>query len=274
MLTPSHRTRFDLDGRVAVVTGGAGILGPHLAAGLVDFGANVAVVDIDRTRAEEVAATLADRGGRRTLAVACDVADPDAVKVMADTVESDLGPVDILLNNAAGKGRDLEAFFAPTETYSLETWREISAVNLDGMFLVAQQIGGRMAGRGRGSIVQTASIYGLMAPDQSIYEGSQYLGRPINTPAVYSATKAGVIGLTRYLATYWAEAGVRVNCLVPGGIESGQNETFKTRYGARVPLGRMARAEEMVGAVVYLASEAASYVTGQVLAVDGGLSAW
>lgn len=274
MLTRSHRTLFELDGRVAVVTGGAGILGPNLAAGLADFGADVAIVDIDQARAEEVAAALIDRSGRRIIAVACDITDPDAVTVMADTVEAELGPIDILLNNAAAKGRDLEAFFAPTEEYALETWREISAVNLDGLFLVAQRIGGRMAARGRGSIVQTASIYGLLAPDNRIYEGSHYLGREINTPAVYSATKAGVIGLTRYLATYWAGRGVRVNCLVPGGIESGQNDTFKQRYGARIPLGRMARAEEMVGAVVYLSSDAASYVTGQILPVDGGLSAW
>jgi len=274
MPTPSHRALFDLTDRVAVVTGGAGILGPHLAAGLADFGADVAVVDIDEVRAHDVAAALAERSGRRVIAVACDVADLTSVKAMAETVEATLGPIDILLNNAAGKGKDLGAFFAPTEDFALETWREIAAVNLDGMFLVAQQVGGRMASRGQGSIVQTASIYGLMGPDNRIYEGSHYLGRKINTPAVYSATKAGVVGLTRHLATDWADRGVRVNCLVPGGIESGQNETFKQRYGARVPLGRMARAEEMVGAAVYLASDAASYVTGQVLAVDGGLSAW
>jgi NAD(P)-dependent dehydrogenase (short-subunit alcohol dehydrogenase family) len=274
MRAESHRALFDLSDRVAVVTGGAGILGPHLAAGLADFGAEVAVVDIAAEPAREVAARIAQRTGQRTLPVACDIADPASVRAMAERVEAELGPVEILLNNAAGKGGSLEAFFAPLPDFSLETWREISAVNLDGAFLVAQALGARMAERGRGSIVQTASIYGLMAPDQRIYEGSEYMGMAINTPAVYSATKAGVIGLTRYLATYWAERGVRVNCLVPGGIESGQNETFKTRYGARVPLGRMARAEEMVGAVVYLASDAASYVTGQVLAVDGGLSAW
>jgi NAD(P)-dependent dehydrogenase (short-subunit alcohol dehydrogenase family) len=131
-----------------------------------------------------------------------------------------------------------------------------------------------MAGRGYGSIVQTASIYGLMAPDQRIYEGSEYLGRAINTPPVYTASKAGVIGLTKHLATYWGAQGVRVNTLTPGGVESGQNETFKQRYGARVPLGRMARADEMVGAILFLVSDAASYVTGQNIAVDGGLSAW
>jgi NAD(P)-dependent dehydrogenase (short-subunit alcohol dehydrogenase family) len=148
------------------------------------------------------------------------------------------------------------------------------AVNLDGMFNVAQVFGAQMAERSYGSIVQTASIYGLMGPDQRIYEGSEYLGRAINTPAVYTASKAGVIGLTKHLATYWAARGVRVNTLTPGGVESGQNDTFKQRYGARVPLGRMARADEMVGAMLFLVSDAASYVTGQNIAVDGGLSAW
>ena len=148
------------------------------------------------------------------------------------------------------------------------------AVNLDGLFLVARAVGTRMAARGAGSIVQTASIYGVRGPDPRLYEGSEYRGQPINTPPVYSASKAGVIGLTKHLATYWADRGVRVNTLTPGGVESGQNETFQARYGARVPLGRMARPDEMVGALLFLASDAASYVTGQNIIVDGGLSAW
>ena len=268
------REMFDLKGRVAVVTGGCGILGRRFCHGLAEFGAAVAVIDLDRTAAEALAAELAEAHGVSTAGYACDVSDADAVAATAELIEQALGPVDVLLNNAAAKSRVPEAFFAPVESFDPAVWREIMAVNLDGMFLVAQAFGGRMAERGRGSIVQTASIYGLVAPDQRIYEGSEYLGRPINTPPVYSASKAGVLGLTRYLATYWAEKGVRVNALVPGGVESGQNEEFRRRYGARVPLGRMARADEMVGAVIYLASDAATYVTGQAIAVDGGLSAW
>lgn len=131
-----------------------------------------------------------------------------------------------------------------------------------------------MLERKHGSIIQTASIYGILGPDQRIYEGSHYLGRQINTPPVYAASKAGVVGLTRYLAAMWAHANVRVNTLVPGGVESGQNDIFNSRYSARVPMGRMAQADEMVGALIYLASDASSYVTGQTLAIDGGLSAW
>lgn len=122
--------------------------------------------------------------------------------------------------------------------------------------------------------MQTASIYGVTAPDQRIYEGSEYNGKPINTPAVYSASKAGLIGLTQYLATYWGEKGVRVNTLTPGGVASGQNEIFNSRYSARVPMGRMAAIQDLVGALIFLASDASAYVTGQNIIIDGGLSAW
>lgn len=193
---------------------------------------------------------------------------------MVARVESELGPIAILHNNAATKGSDLEKMFASVADYELTTWREIMSVNLDGLFLVSQAVGVGMAERGAGSIIHTSSIYGLMGPDQRIYEGSEYLGRPINSPPVYSASKGGVVGLTRYLATYWASAGVRVNAITPGGISSGQNDEFRTRYSARIPLGRMAEAEEVAAGVLFLASDAASYVTGQDLHVDGGLSAW
>jgi NAD(P)-dependent dehydrogenase (short-subunit alcohol dehydrogenase family) len=270
-----YRDLFDLRGRVAVVTGGAGILGQATTAALAESGAAVAVVDLDAARAEEVASRLADEYGVATLGVACDVSDPDSVRAMATTIESALGPIDILHNNAATKGDDLAKMFASVEDYELSTWRQIMAVNLDGLFLVSQQIGSRMATRGRGSIVHTSSIYGAtMGPDQRIYEGSEYLGRPINTPPVYSASKGGVVGLTLYLATYWASAGVRVNALTPGGIASGQNDEFNRRYSARVPLGRMANVEEVAAGFLFLASDAASYVTGQNLHIDGGLSAW
>jgi NAD(P)-dependent dehydrogenase (short-subunit alcohol dehydrogenase family) len=274
MTADSFRALFDLAGRTAVVTGAAGILGRRFSAGLADFGARVACVDLDGEGAGQLAKEIAATHGVETTGLACDVSRPESVGEMVERVERELGPIDVLHNNAATKTADIERFLDPLEDYDLETWREVMGVNLDGMFLVARAVGARMAGRGRGSIVQTASIYGHRAPDQRIYEGSEYLGRPINTPPVYSASKAGVIGLTRHLAAHWADKGVRVNALTPGGVESGQNETFKARYAARVPLGRMAEADEMVGALVFLASDASSYVTGQNIVVDGGLSAW
>ena len=271
---PDYRSLFTLAGKVAVVTGGCGILGRHFCSALAAYGASVVVSDLDQDACDGLAARLGERFGVPCLGLACDVTDAAAVDRLAADTEARFGHIDVLLNNAAGKTRDLDRFFLPVESYPEASWREVMAVNVDGLFLVARTIGGRMAERGRGSIVQTASIYGVLAPDQRIYEGSSYLGRPINTPAVYSTSKAAVIGLTRHLATYWGDRGVRVNSLTPGGIDSGQNELFKQRYSNRVPLGRMAEAGELIGAVIWLASDASSYVTGQNIIVDGGLSAW
>lgn len=271
----SYRSQFDLSGKTAIVTGGAGILGRHFCSGLADSGANVAVVDVQREAAEQLAAELSEQYGVRSIGIECNVASPASVQDMVQRVVAELGSVAILHNNAASKSANLDAFFAPFEEYSLEEWRNIMSVNIDGMFLVAQAVGKQMVAQGKGgSIIQTASIYGIMAPDQRIYEGSFYLDRQINTPAVYSASKAAVVGLTKYLAAYWAEKGIRVNTLTPGGNESGQNDEFKRRYSARIPLGRMGQPPEMVGALLYLASDASTYVTGQNIVIDGGLSAW
>jgi NAD(P)-dependent dehydrogenase (short-subunit alcohol dehydrogenase family) len=269
----SFRRLFDLSSKTALVTGACGLLGRRFAAGLAEFGAALVLVDLDAAKPADLAAEMAQRYAIKATGIACDVADPESVRRMAEAAERFAG-IDILLNNAASKGSSLDAFFAPVESFDLGTWREIMSVNLDGVFLVAQAVGKKMAERGRGSIIQTASIYGLLAPDQRIYDGSEYNGRAINTPAVYTASKAGVIGLTRHLATYWAAQGVRVNTLTPGGVASGQNDEFNRRYSARIPLGRMAEADDLVGTAIFLASDASRYITGQNIVVDGGLSAW
>lgn len=264
---------LSLQDKVIVVTGGAGILGRHFCPALAAQGGIVAVLDLVADDAEKVAAAIRADGGR-ALAVACDVSNPASAEAAVQSVIDAFGRIDVLLNNAASKGKDLDAFFAPYEEFSLQTWRDITAVNIDGMFLMSQAVGRRMVVQKSGSIIQSSSIYGIMGADKRIYEGSFYLGRQINTPAVYAASKAAVVGLTKYLATYWADAGIRVNTVTFGGIESGQNETFKQRYGARVPMGRMGQPDELIGAILYLASDASSYVTGQNLIIDGGLSAW
>ncbi|MCT7958215.1 SDR family oxidoreductase [Laspinema palackyanum] len=271
----SYRSLFDLTGQVAVVTGGAGILGQHFCAGLAESGAKVAVVDLQEAKAIELAKKIRDDYSNQAIGIGCDVSKSESVQAMVEQVISEFGEINILHNNAAGKSEDLNAFFASFEDYSLEQWRQIMSVNLDGMFLVAQAIGKQMVTQGKGgSIIQTASIYGVIAPDRRIYDGSFYLGRQIDSPAVYSASKSGVIGLTKYLAAYWADQKIRVNTLTPGGVESGQNSEFKQKYSARVPLARMAKPTEMVGALLYLASKASSYVTGQNIIVDGGLTTW
>ncbi len=270
-----YREFFNLGGKTAIVTGAVGILGSRFCRGLAEFGAKVVVVDLDQERCSAFAAELEKDYETPAIGVACNIAEPESVAAMVDRVVDRFGAIHVLHNNAASKSSDLDAFFASTEDYSLAEWRKIMSVNVDGMFLVAQAVGGQMQKQGTGgSIIQTSSIYGLVSSDKRIYEGSFYLGRQISNPAVYSTSKAAVVGLTRYLAANWGDQGIRVNALVPAGVESGQNDTFKARYSARVPLGRMANGDEMVGALVYLASDASSYVTGHCLVVDGGLSAW
>ena len=275
MNTYSYKNMFSLQGKTAIVTGGLGLLGKKICQGFAEFGANVAVIDLDEEKTSIFARELSETYDVKCMGVSCDVSSKDSVEEMIAKVLSSLGEIHILHNNAASKSTDLNAFFSPFEDYSLQQWREIMSVNIDGMFLVAQSVGKQMIAQGKGgSIIQTASIYGIVAPDNRIYEGSEYLGRQINTPAVYSASKASVIGLTKYLATYWASQGIRVNTLVPGGIQSGQNEVFIEKYSNRVPLGRMGNPEEIVGALIFLASDASSYITGQQFVVDGGLSVW
>ena len=265
---------FSLANKVVVVTGGAGLLGQVFCQALVDVGAHVAIVDLDLASAETAAKKINKSDAQKVVAFESDITSPESVTQMVANVVKQLGRIDVLVNNAASKGSSLDAFFESFEDYSLKTWREVMSVNIDGLFLVAQAVGKQMKKQGGGSIIQTSSIYGVVAPDQRIYEGSEYNGRAINTPAVYSASKAAVNGLTSYLSTYWASSNIRVNSLTPGGIASGQNSEFNKKYSNRVPLGRMGEASELVGALIYLASDASSYVTGQNLIVDGGLSAW
>jgi len=274
-MSTNYFNRFSLKGKNAIVTGGAGILGRHFCNALADAGANVAVVDINIVEATKIAKQIIAEYKTDAKAFYCDLTSEESVKQMVRAVVEEFGEINILHNNAAGKSSDLKAFFAPFEDYDLEQWKAIMSTNLDSMFIVAKHVGKVMKEQGKGgSIIQTSSIYGVLGPDNRIYEGSYYLDRQINTPAIYSASKAGVVGLTKYLATYWAKDGIRVNTITPGGVESGQNDTFKQNYSNRIPLGRMAQPEEMTGTLVYLASDASSYVTGQNILIDGGLSAW
>lgn len=264
---------FDLSGKVAVVTGGTGILGKLYCERLAEAGAEVVVADLDSGRCEKLADEIRKETGVNAEGYAVDLADENSVKAWAKQIISVHGSVDVLVNNAAAKSPQ---FFAPLEQFPLEDWNSVMAVNITGMFLTVRELGPSMAAEGKGSIINISSIYGVVGPDQRIYEGSWYeeMGGSINTPLIYSVTKGAVISLTKYLATYWGSRGVRVNTLTPGGVSSGQNNVFNEKYSSRVPLGRMARAEEMVGALMFLASDASSYVNGHNLIVDGGWTAW
>lgn len=263
---------FSLHDKHVVISGANGILGRTFCKALAEYGAKLSLIDVsfDQHFIDELS-TYSKHPIQQFI---LDLTDLDLLKTTVEKIEEVNGPVDVLFSNAATKGKNLDRFFDSYEEFDFRVWQEIMSVNLDAMFSLTQAIGSKMAQQGKGSIILTGSIYGILAPDQRIYDGSQYNGRAINTPAVYSASKAGVVGLAKYLATYWGHQNVRVNVLIPGGIESGQNEIFQKRYSNRIPLNRMGKAEELVGALIFLASDASSYFTGQTLSVDGGLSAW
>lgn len=252
-----------------VLTGGGGILGRAMVKALTAAGSRVAVIDRDDALAK-AAAALADSAGEAR-AYCCDITDSRAVRELHERIKAELGPVNALICNAATKSPN---FFEPFETFPIEDWNQVMGVNLTAPMICAQVFGASMAARGQGAIVNILSIYGIVAPDQRIYEGALYEGHAINTPAIYSASKAGLWGLTKYLASYWGQCGVRVNAVTPGGVFSGQNDEFVKKYSARTMMNRMAEPHEIADAVVFLVSEKSSYITGQNIVVDGGLSSW
>jgi NAD(P)-dependent dehydrogenase (short-subunit alcohol dehydrogenase family) len=265
MSLPGPAELFDVSGRVAAITGGAGNLGSVFASVLAGAGATVALVDVDDAALARSAEKLR-AAGAAVETFRCDVSDRAAVDACVGEIGSRLGRLDVLVNNAAGKSPD---FFNDLEGLPVEDWAAVLEVNLTGPFLCTKAALPLLRASGHGSIVNIASIYGVVSPDPRIYEGTR-----IQTPPVYPASKAGLLALTRYTAVYHARDGIRCNAITPGGVEAGQERAFIERYSARTPLGRMARADELAGALLYLASDASSYVTGHNLVVDGGWTAW
>lgn len=262
--------QFDLTGRVALITGAASILGPQFAASLAEFGAQLALVDINAQACRETASRIEEEYGVKALDLVTDVSEESAVAAMVERVLSSFGTLDVLINAAATKNDS----FSPLAEYSLGDWNRVVAVGLTGTFLCTKHVVPYFIERRKGNIINIASIYGIVGPDPRIYEGSLYKGFQLNTPPAYAASKGAVVNYTRYLATTLAPYNIRANCLTPGGVFSGENEAFVQRYSARVPVGRMGRREELKGPVLFLASDASSYMTGHNLVVDGGLTAW
>jgi len=256
---------FDLSGRVAVVTGGMGQLGRVYAAGLAERGMHVAIFDVapgdapDAVRAFEV-----------------DITDRAAIEKALKEIETEWGAPHVLINNAGldsppdAPAEEVGVF----EDYPEAAFDAVMDVNVKGTLFCCQVIGGAMAREGRGSIVNVSSVYGLLSPVQDLYEFRRQRGQTFVKPVAYSVSKSAILNLTRYLATYWAKSGVRVNTLTLGGVENNQPAEFLEAYSARVPMGRMLDSGEALGAVVFLASDASSYVTGANVVVDGGWSAW
>lgn len=290
---------FDLSGRVALVTGGAGLLGREFSKTLLAAGAGVAIADLDGQAAQAAAASLnnfirdesLNPSDARPGAVGffADISSKDSVQSLMTSVMQEFQHLDILVNNAAQdpkigpqseaesqvKGEEssaIDPLNVAFEEYPLDLWQQALDVNLTGLFLCCQAAGSQMVKQGAGVIINICSIYGMLGPDQRIYH------RPGETvkykPAYYSVTKAGVLGLTNYLAAYYAGKNIRVNALTPGGVYQDQDDDFLQAYSSRTMLGRMAEKNELNGALLFLASDASAYMTGSNLVVDGGWTAW
>ena len=266
---------FRLADRTAIVTGGAGLLGAEFSKTLAAAGASVAVLDIDRDKAEAVAAEIRSLGGKAQ-AVSADVTSKESLERAVALTQDNLGGADILVNCAAKDPKfdpsHRQAASNAFEDFPLHAWEEALRINLTGTFLTTQAVAPGMLERGAGTVINICSTYGLVGPDQRIYQSE---GRPARfKPVYYSVTKAGILGFTRYLAAYYAGKGIRVNALTPGGVFQGHDAEFVARYSARTLLGRMAEPNEMNAALLFLASDASSYMTGSNLVVDGGWTAW
>ncbi|HTR77352.1 MAG TPA: SDR family oxidoreductase [Gemmatimonadaceae bacterium] len=266
-----------LEGRVAVVTGAAGLLGRQHAMALSEAGARVVLTDLDEDQLDAAVHEVAAVGGPAPRGILADVTDPATIHTLRDWVLSRWQRLDILVNNAALNDKvespRLEVEASKFEHYPLAQWRRMMDVNVTGVFLPSQILGCEMAARGSGSIINVASTYGLVGPDPSLYIRAD--GTPgFVKSAAYPASKGAVLAFTRFLAAYWGHAGVRVNALVPGGVENGQDDHFRETYSKRTPLGRMAGPHDYRGAIVFLAGDSSSYMTGATLVVDGGFTAW
>jgi NAD(P)-dependent dehydrogenase (short-subunit alcohol dehydrogenase family) len=278
---------FSLSQRVAVVTGGAGLLGTEFCRTLAEAGAHVVVADVNFEAAETVADSL-QQAGNSAQAIQTDVTAPASVQAMVTATVQAFGRLDILVNSAVQDPKfdpdSIATSLASSETalhppspitnyqsfedYPIEAWNQALNVNLTGAFLCSQAAVRPMLDQGSGVIINLSSIYGLTGPDQRLYQ------RPMYKPVYYSVTKAGILGLTLYLATYYAGKNIRVNALTPGGVFNGHDDDFIQAYSARTVLGRMAEKTDMNGALLFLASDASAYMTGANLVVDGGWTAW
>ncbi len=269
--------KFDLTGKTAIVTGGSGLLGAEFSRTLAEAGANVVVADINKDDAEKTATTLT-QAGFPAVSFGLDVTSQESCLELVSTTLNTFSSLDILVNSAALDPKfdasAAEKGIAPGafEDYPLDQWNDALNVNLTGMFLVTQACVKPMVEAGKGSIINICSTYGLNGPDQRIYlkDGKRVAFKPV----YYTTTKAGVMGFTKYLAAYYAETDIRVNALTPGGVYNDHDETFTKNYSAKTIMGRMAKLDEMNGALLYLASEASSYMTGSNVVVDGGWTAW
>lgn len=271
---------FELTGKVVIITGGCGLLGRQHADAVARFGGNPVILDLDAQKSEALALQIAERYQVQALGLAMNLTQESEIAACCQQVVDRFGKVDVLINNAANNPQvnANSGLENPSrlENFSLETWNQDMAVGLTGAFLCAKYFGHAISQNPNGgSIINVSSDLGVMAPDQRLYAQEGLKPEQQNVkPVTYSVVKTGLIGLTRYLATYWCEQNVRSNAICPGGVFNQQGEAFVQKVSSLIPLGRMAKVDEYQGAIVFLASEASSYMNGAVLVMDGGRSTW
>ena len=259
---------FDLSDRVVVITGAAGLLGTQYAYGLSQAGANVVLADLNHTNCKTTERQIIKKFSTKPMSIKLDLTNQKSISSMTSAIIKKYSKIDVLVNNAAYQGNPkirTDGF----ENLKLNVWNQAIYVNLTGVFLCCQNIGKQMLKQKSGNIINIASTYGLVGPDQRIYGKSGQ-----NSAAFYAATKSAILNLTRYLAAYWQGTGIRVNTLSPGGVQNNQDPNFRKKYSEKTMIGRMAKKDEYVGPLLYLASDASSYMTGSNLIVDGGWTAW
>jgi NAD(P)-dependent dehydrogenase (short-subunit alcohol dehydrogenase family) len=286
----SVKDAFDLTGRVAIITGGAGLLGVKHAEAIAEAGGRPVLADIDAGRAASAARIISEKYGVDCIGAMADITSRASIEALLQTVLDRFGRIDILINNAANNPKVEKASvhvpaeqvpsgqaqeWSRFENFPLPVWERDLMVGLTGAFLCCQVIGAEMAGRGGGVILNIASDLAVIAPDQRIYRkpGLPEEQQPVK-PVTYSVVKSGLLGLTRYLSTYWAGQNVRVNALSPGGVYNGQPDEFVQKLTSLIPMGRMAHSDEYKGAVLFLVSDASSYMTGGNLVIEGGRTVW
>jgi NAD(P)-dependent dehydrogenase (short-subunit alcohol dehydrogenase family) len=276
----SVKNQFDLKGKTAIITGGGGFLGLHFALALGQMGAYPILFDINEESLRTASISLKEEGiDCETHSI--DICDGAQVEALMKRIDDSISRIDILVNSAAFAMKNLqeggEAFFEAFEDYPEELWKISIEGNLNGIFNITKAVGATMKRQRSGAIINIASDVAIISPDHRIYEpdpSRNYLGVNFNTPAAYSVSKAGILSLTRYLATHWARYGIRVNSISPAGVYKEQDEKFVEQLTQRIPLGRMARPEELMGPVVFLSSNSSSFMTGANLVVDGGRTIW
>ena len=259
---------FDLTDKTVILTGAAGYLAGNYADGLSQSGANVVLADINYQGCKKLEHKIREKYDVDPLSVKLDLTQSKSINNLVSKITKKYSGIDVLINNAAYQGTP-KIRTAGFENLTLETWNQAISVNLTGIFLLSQQIGKIMKNQKFGNIINISSIYGIVGADQRIYGKSGQ-----NSAVFYAATKGAVLNLTRYLASFWNRTGIRVNTFSPGGVENKQDKNFVKNYSKKTMIGRMARNDEYVGALIFLASDASSYMTGSNLIIDGGWTAW